>query len=295
MPEITRYNIETWIKTVATGEFYYKGVLGLERDLSPKEGNKLRGIMLELTRKGVCEPVGRKDGYYRAVDDSANPIDWQSALSRQDSGLILPFDLRKYSFIYPETATIIAGSKSSGKTGFIYRTIALNMNRKKTILLTNLEGGVGMLKDRFDAMDIEIPTPAPFDIIHVTENFHDYIKDRDTLYAIDYIDAPEGVDFYIIGAAVNKVEKKLQGLNSEAVIGLQKPMNRDTAFGGEGTLKVATLYLAIDNKKLKIVDSKVFTDKTVNPNNMQWTFDYDDEGTRFTNITKFTGGEYDAY
>ena len=160
--EITRYAIETWITEVATGEFYYKNVLGLERVLTPQEDNKLRGIICNLVKKGVCEPIGRRDGFYRPVQEVPEAIDWQAIDARKDSGLILPFNLRKHVFIYPDSLTVIGGSKSSGKTGFIYNTVALNMNRTNVVLLSNLEGGVAMLRDRFYAMGWEIPNPAPF-------------------------------------------------------------------------------------------------------------------------------------
>ncbi len=145
------------------------------------------------------------------------------------------------------------------------------------------------MRDRFNAMDIEIPKPAPFKVIPVYDHFHDYVKDVGTLYVVDYIDAPEGTDFYLIGAQVKKIDQKLQGLNSLAVIGLQKPTTRDTAFGGEQTLKAATLYIALDSGKLKIVDAKVPADKTLHPKNLQFSFNYEDEGTRFTNIERWYG------
>lgn len=287
--EITRFAIETWVKTIATGEFHYKNVLGLERVITPKEDSKLRGIIFELCKAGVCESVGRRDGFYRPVQEPESLIEWQSLEKRKDSGLILPFDLRDHVFVYPDTVTVVAGSKSSGKTGFLYRTVVLNMGRSVVTLLTNLEGGVNMLRDRFNAMDVKVPEPAPFEVRFVTDNFHDYIKEKNRVYVIDYIDAPDGMDFYLIGAAINKIDRKLQGLNSVAVIGLQKPLGRDTAFGGDQTLKNATLYIAMDNKKLKIVDAKVPAIKTVHPKNMQWTFNYEDEGTRFTNVQPYYG------
>lgn len=282
MPEITRYDIELWVKTMATGEFHYKNVMGLEKVLTPKEDNKLRGIIFELCKAGVCESIGRKDGYYRPVQDGVEPIDF-GKLRPRDFPVILPFDLRKYVFIYPDTTTIYAGSKSSGKSGLIYRTIKLNWGKVNLKLLSNMEGGREQMYDRFKAMDIDLAIVPKF-IYPVNDHFHDYIKDKDTLYFIDYIDAPEGDDFYLIGAQIKKIDHKLQGLNSVAVIALQKPSMRDTAFGGEQTLKVASLYIAMDNKKLKIVDAKVPADKKMHPKNMQWTFDYFDEGTRFDNI-----------
>ncbi len=284
--EITRHAIRTWIETIATGEFHYRNILGLSGKLTPQEDTKIRKIIYEFCheKEPICESVGRNDGYYRPIDNHAVPLDWQSKEARRDSGLLLPFDLRRYVFIYPDTTIAIGGSKSSGKSGFLYRTVAMNMDRVNTVLLTNLEGGVSMLKDRFDTMDIRIPVPAPFKVIPVFDHFHDYIKEHDTLYVIDYIDAPEGADFYLIGAQIKKIDQKLQGKNSNAVIGLQKPSNRDVPFGGEGTLKAPTLIIAMDSNKLKIVDAKVPANKKMHPKNMAWTFLYSDEGTRFENI-----------
>ncbi len=273
--------IEQWM-AVTTGPIHYTQACDgqFDRECWPH----LRVIFHRMVERGVAESVGGKDGLYRLVENNAKPLDWQAFKKSKDSGLILPFDLRKHVFIYPDTTTIVAGSKSSGKTGFLYRTVALNMNTMNTALLTNLEGGIGMLRDRFDAMDIDIPIPAPFKVIAVYDNFHDYIKEPNTLYVIDYIDAPEGKDFYMIGAQIQKIDKKLQGLNSVAVIGLQKPTTRDTAFGGEQTLRTATLYIALDSNKLKIVDAKVSVNKKDHPKNRSWSFTYEDEGTRFTNI-----------
>ena len=137
--------------------------------------------------------------------------------------------------------------------------------------------------DRFKAMGIDLQQTHKF-IYQVHSNYHDWIKDRDTLYLIDYIDAPEGDDFYLIGAQIKKIDKKLQGLNSIAVIALQKPSMRATAFGRGQTVKSASLYVALDSNKLKIVDTKVPADKTIHLKGKTWTFQYSSEGTSFTNI-----------
>ena len=283
---ITRYAVEMWAKTVVTGEFHYKTVMGLERVLTPSEDNKLRGIISDLCKVDVIESVGRRDGWYRAIDNGVGPLDF-TKLRRADFPIILPFDLRKYVFIYPDTTIIVAGSKSSGKTGFIYRTAKLNMDKISVKLFSNVEGGQEMMYDRFKSMGIDLAVIPKF-IYPVSENYHDHIKDKNTIYLIDYIDVPDdGESFYKIGALVKKVDHKLQGLNSVAVIGLQKPVGRDTAFGKEQTLKVASLYIAMDTQKLKIVDAKVSTNKKLHPKNMQWTFIYSDEGTDFLNIQPY--------
>ena len=61
---------------------------------------------------------------------------------------------------------------------------------------------------------------------------------------------------------------------------------RDTTFGRGQTLKSASLYVALDSNKLKIVDTKVPADKTIHPKGKTWTFQYSSEGTSFTNIQK---------
>jgi hypothetical protein len=275
--------IEQWMD-FTTGPVHY--TQACDGQIDREHWPHLRMIFKRMCDKGVVEPVGGKDGMYRKVENHAIPIDWQSNENPGDSEIMLPFDLRKYVYIYPDTTIVVAGSKSSGKTGFLYRTVVMNMERIPVILLTNLEGGINMLRDRFNSMNIDIPVPAPFDVIPVYENHHDYIKRPNTLYVIDYIDVPDGESFYLIGGLIKKIDRKLQGLGSVAVIGLQKPMNRDSAFGGEQTLKTATLYIAMDSKKLKIVDAKVPTDPTVHPKNMTWTFDYDESGTNFINIRR---------
>ena len=142
--EITRHSIRTWIETIATGEFHYANVLGLRGKLEPGEDTKLRKIIYELSHASppICESVGRNDGYYRAIQNGATSLEWQSIEKRRDSGIILPFDLREHVFIYPDTVTVVAGSKNSGKTGFFYRTVVLNMSKFSVTLPTNLEGGV---------------------------------------------------------------------------------------------------------------------------------------------------------
>ena len=78
-----------------------------------------------------------------------------------------------------------------------------------------------------------------------------------------------------------------------AVVGLQKPVGGDFAYGGQQTMKVTSLYVAVDISKLKIVSfkepSEEYKAKNISPRNMQWTFTYNDEGTTFENIEPYYG------
>jgi len=282
MAKLSKYDVKNWIETVASGEFHYKDAL--DGRVDPLSYGHLRKIMHELCVEEVCETIGRRDGFYRPIENGVRPVDFKN-LRQRDYPVKLPFDLLNYFRFYPDTVGVVAGSKSSGKTGFIFRTIKLNFGKIKMKLLSNLEGGREMIYDRFLAMDIDLAKEEQF-IYPVHDNYHDYIKDNDTFYLIDYIDAPDGTDFYLIGAMVKKIDKKLQGLNSVALIGLQKPFGRDTAFGGEQTLKNPTFYLAMDSNKLKVLDAKVPANKNFHPKNMQWTFKYDEAGTNFWDIKR---------
>jgi len=292
MPEISRFDVEIWIATVATGKFHYKSVCGLQGRLDPKSDNKLRGIIWELCKKGVCESVGGRDGWYRPIDKLPDPEDWQNTDATKDFPIVLPFDLRKYVWIDPGTTIVVAGSKDSGKTGFLMRTVVLNMNRLNTVFLCNMEGGKNQLKRRFGAMDIKIPNPPPFKTWVKTENFHDYMKEPNTLYVIDYIDVPESGEYFMIPQAIARIQTKLLELGrSVAVVGLQKRGSSDIAYGGELTLKKTSLYIALNPGRLKIVSAKLHANPKIDPKNMQWTFKYEEEGTKFSQITPYYGGD----
>lgn len=289
MKELTASDVREWIRNVATGEFHYKQIK--DGTIDPQLFPKLRNIMSDLIRAKdpVVETVGKKDGYFRPIQDLPEPLSFKDVKKKMEFPLILPFDLRKYVFIYPKTVTVVAGSKSSAKTGFLYRTAVLNMNNTPTVLLSNMEGGMGQMVDRFTAMGVDLNS-SPLTVYNVCDNFHDFVKQPTTLYLIDYIDAPEGTEFYIIGGLITKIQRKLD-ISSVAVIGLQKPFRRDIAYGGEGTLKDATLYLALDTHKIKIVDAKVPADDTISPKNMQWTFRLTEKGTQFTDIQPYYGSQ----
>lgn len=286
--ELTVFAVETWIKNIATGEFHYTEVLG-RGNVKPQSYNKLREYVGRCCEKGICESLGRRDGWYRPVGELPTPLDWQDVDTTKDFPVILPFDLRKYIWTDPNTTSVVAGAKSSGKTLFLMKTAVLNMNSTdfRVIFLSNVEEGEAQIKRRFTEMGV--PKPAPFLIYPIRDNFHDAIKEANSLYLIDYIDVPESGEFYMIAPAIAKIQERLVGKNSIAIIGLQKKSGSNWAYGGEQTLKKATFYLAMDTGKLKIVDAKVPANPKILPKNMQWSFGYNETGSDFTDVTRYYG------
>lgn len=286
--ELTVYVVEQWIKSVATGDFHYKEVFG--GGVDPVLYPKLREYIGRCCEKGICESLGRRDGWYRPIQDIPQPVNWQGMNTTADFPIVLPFDLRDYVWIDPGTSIVVTGSKDAGKTQFLMKTVVLNMSNgliKKVVLLTNMEEGINQLKRRFEAMGV--PEPAPFTVIQMIDNFHDAIREPNSLYVIDYIDVPETGEFFMIAPALAKVQAKVSLINSVAVVGLQKRVNSDLAFGGEQTLKKATLYLAMNPGKLKIVSAKVPANPKLLPKNMQWSFSYDEAGAEFIDVRRYYG------
>ena len=294
--DINRSDVENWIRTVCTGRFHYSKVCGLKNKLEPKQDNKLRGIMHTLCypedpikNPPCCESEGKNDGWYRPIQEMVKPLDF-TGLENNSCPIVLPFDLRKYVRIDYDNTLAFAGAKDSGKSGILYRTAKLNLGIMSIIILSNMEGGKARIKRRFEAMGIDLATEDRIKIYPVYENYHDYIKEKNTLYIVDYIDVPENDEFFRIAGLVKKIDQKIQGLNSVAVVGLQKPKGSDFAYGGQQTMKVTSLYVAVDISKLKIVSfrepSDEMKEKNINPRNMQWTFQYTEEGTEFSNIQR---------
>ena len=237
-------------------------------------------ILARLVATELVEAHRATVGKFRLINKEVEEIDWQDADPGNTITLRFPFQLEKYATLYPQSIVIVAGSKQAGKTAFLYNVVRLNMNRFK-VDLYNSETGREQMKVRFAGFDPPIPSPAPFRAIQRYDNFSDVI-DPYGISVIDYLDMDSEV--YMVGAEINKIFKKLK--TGAAIIGLQKPPGRDLAIGGIFTAKRAALYLSLDANKLKILYCKTPTNGTVNPDNMQFSFNLEGVGVNFRNIRK---------
>lgn len=281
-----RRMVDEYVDGVGNGWFYSEHIWKRYNFMLTSSKNVVWQRLEEHVKSGRIEKDGLR---YRVVQKLPQPIDWQSVNAKEDFPVILPFNLREYVWIDKESLSAVGGSKNSGKTGFLMRTVAMNMDKVNTIFLTNMEGGASQIKRRFIAMGLvetHLPTTYP-----INDNFHDYIKEHDTLYVIDYIDVPDSGEYFMIPTALVKIQKKLMGTGSIAIVGLQKRSNSDIAYGGEQTMKKATLYVAMNNGKLKIVNAKIHADPSVDPTGMAWSFQYSEEGTNFHNILRCYGDD----
>jgi len=292
--QLTQATVEQWVALV-DGRFSVRDIwqeLGIE---SYEGKSHLRLILKRLKDKGVIASLSR-DGTYRKLENEVVEIEWQSADPNKIVPLEFPFGIQEYARIYPKSIVIVAGSKNTGKTAFLYNFIQLNMH-KFQIELFNSETGKEQMNERFAPLNI--PKPAPFKVYERYDNFADVIH-PDKISVVDYLDLNSEV--YLVGAEIDALFRKLnQGV---ALIGLQKPppmvtfikgvrkvVERDLGYGGGFTAKRAVLYITMGANKLKLLYVKTPTRKSVNPNNMTWTFRLCDDGIHFDEIQRCYGDE----
>ncbi len=239
----------------------------------------------------ILEKLDRK---YRLIDVDLEEMDWQSADEKCTIDLVFPFDLQKYVKIFPKGIVVISGTSNAGKTAFLYNFILDNMG-KHIITLYNSETSKEQMKERMLNFHREIPAPAPFKTVERYDNFADVIH-PDQISVIDYID--HDIEVYLNGAEITRIFRKLN--KGVAVVALQKKPNPkdfkgreiriDIGYGGTPTVKRASLYIAMDSNRLRIVKGKSWVNSEVNPSGLAWKFKLV-EGAHFVNIEEDNGEE----
>ncbi len=248
-------------------------------------------VSQKLYNDRIAKPpvIEKRNKTYRVIDREIEEIDWMAADSSKTLDIILPFDLHQYVKFFPKSIIVVAGSGNAGKTAFLYNFIMDNMG-KHIITLYNSETSPEQMKDRFSNFEMKVPNPPPFRTIFRMDNFADVI-DPDGWSVVDYVDADS--EFYQKGIEIRRIFRKLN--TGCAIIGLQKKSNFRTfkgqlvkqklGYGGDTTLKRASLYLAMDKGHIEIVKGKSWVDNTQNPDGMAWDFKLVN-GCKFVNIER---------
>ena len=292
--QLTQAVVSQWL-TLVKGKFSVRDIwaeLGIE---SSEGKNYLRVILGRLEGQGIISQNGTGNTY-RKIDSAMARIDWESADPNATLPIKFPFGIHEFCKIYPKSIIIVAGSKNEGKTAFLMSCIMPNASHF-VIDFFNSETGPEQLKTRFTPLDI--PSPAPFNVYERYDNFADVV-DPTHLAIIDYLDFNS--DVYLVGTEIDSIFRKLT--TGVAIIGLQKPpptkvvtrsgsekwVDRDLAYGGGFSAKRACLYISLSSHKLKLVYVKTPAQPRVSPNNMTWSYDFDDTGY-FTNIQRSYGNE----
>ncbi len=296
--ELTPALVKQWLD-LTEGTFDIRQIWSELGVLTPQGRNQLRVILFRLEHQETPVLANLGSGKYRKIDNERRPMNWRSANSENILAVKWPFELEKYASIYSKNVAVVAGTKQEGKSTFLYNFIKLNMYQFP-IDLYNTETGAEQMKDRFT--DLGIPFDAPFEVYERYDNFADVIS-PDRISVIDYLDLNS--EFYLAGAEIDRIFRKLTtGL---AIIGMQIPppavtfikgvrkvLDRDYAYGGGSTAKRAFIYISMSSHKLKLKHVKKPAQKNVHPENMTWSYGFDDHG-QFCDIERYYSSQQDGF
>ena len=219
----------------------------------------------------LLERYGDRRGCYRRIENQVEPVNFLTAPT-DEFPITWPLEIHDHCVIYPANIIIVAGSKSSGKTGFLLNTVKLNMNEHEIIYL-NSEMGDTEFRKRLDFF-ADVPLSSwkmkPY---HRTSNFADLITPEKKIFIVDYLEVT--TDFWKVAQMIQEIHKKLR--KGICIIGLQKAEGKDAGRGGDFSKEKARLYLALDYlndqkvNRIKIVDAKAWrTDR--NPRGLYRTY-----------------------
>ena len=215
---------------------------------------------------------------YRIIDRSVDTLDWVSADVNAVYKLGLPygiydgthFDFEENVSIPPKGIVLVAGVSNEGKTAFCLNMLVSNMDKHNVTYFTCEYTEIGFKRrmEGFEWCELTDSDGQPkFRTVLRYDNYHDVV-DPDGFNIIDYLDVNEEAEYYKLVPYIKRIQKALGA--GIAIIALQKPPNRPDAFGGSNLRGAASLYVAIDKGKLRVVKAKDWTKE--NPNGKVYAF-----------------------
>lgn len=246
-------------------------------------------IGLQVTSDAFRQILHRRkrDGFIRAYRGSHYLIEWINrdysvtqldkvkAVSMLD--IALPLSIHEYANLPPRSMVGVAGETSSGKTSFLLEMAELNvLTQPKRVYYFYMEMSEAKMMLRCEDFPLLVKAWKDgkfYPVMQTDFEFPDVIQ-PDAINLIDYLDRDD--DAFMIGQDIKNLYKPL---NSGIVVyALQKPHGRDTGFGGNMSIKLSNLYIALDKKyeteeathgKAKIVKCKDWKQENINPTDRQ--------------------------
>ena len=230
--------VERWVQ-LSNGEFMIADIyrdLGIQR---PEDKNACQQTIQDLLAHRIIERCGKRTGWFRKVENTIERID----LNEPEAPKIemwLPFNLHRDVIIQPKNVVVVAGETNSGKTGFLFNLVFMNLDNHKFRYLSS-EMTPNEIKNRIDAFGrAREDWTSKVDFVERSSNFADAI-DPDGINIIDFLEVHD--NFYAIGAEIKKIFDALKG--GVVFIAIQKRTGEMFGRGGEFTLEKARLGLSL--------------------------------------------------
>jgi len=206
-------------------------------------------VLCRLKEKGIIEPIGKRDGQYRLVENTCPEMDWRNAPDKEIP-FVLPFGLNDLISIYGKSLIIVAGESNRGKSAILLNMIKDNMDKFNIHYFTS-EFGPSHVKKRISLFSNIKPEDWKFKVYARAHDFHDVIK-PDDVNIIDWLWS--GTTFYEAGGDLMKIFNKLN--DGLAIVALQKDPGKEYGRGGAITQDIASLYLSVFPGEVKIIKAK---------------------------------------
>jgi len=248
-----------------TGQFSSNDVQNCLILSNRKEKKLCSAVLSSMVNDGIIERYGNKNGIFRRIEEHAPDIDI-FAEKKPPLNIKFPLDLHSYYAAKPKNIIIIAGTQDAGKTAFLLRFAAMNMNRGMDIRYQSSEMGHDELVDRLELFDdVPIGDWKNVNFKEASSNFHDRIL-PDGINIIDYLEVTK--EFWLVADELKKIYDKLKG--GIVLVGLQKDFKTELGRGGSFSLEKPRLYLTLtsnppDGGVAKIVKCKNWVNKRVKP------------------------------
>jgi len=253
-----KQEVDEWVEE-HSGVFFSTDIY---RDLDIIDKKYISKLLKTLEKEGKVERSKDRAGKWRKVDNLRLPIKWWES-SGDPIDMKLPLGIHEQVLIFPHTMIAVAGLWSAGKSAFCMNTATLNYNifgdtidyilcaemgpnRYKRRLI---EGGVNL--DDFK-QHVEV-------FEYIGGDLPDLIRPN-KLTIIDYL-APQDEGLWKVNTILKDINDRID--DGIVMVAMQKPGGRDTAFGGDFSAMVPSVYIAINDGLAKIVKSKEFDEDTV--------------------------------
>lgn len=254
------------------GTFTMQEVCSHLQAVDRKERNAVSVVLGRLVKEESIERVGSRNGMFRKVEQNAPVIDI-FAESPKFLDIQYPLGLHSLFKTMQKNLIVVAGTQDAGKTAFLLRFVAMNMNRELPIRYMSSEMGQQELRSRLELFnDIPLSDWKSVDFREISTGFQDYIL-PDGINIIDYLEVTD--NFWLIGEDMRKIYAKLK--TGIVVLAIQKDHKSELGRGGSFSNEKPRLYLTLSADPpnggiAKIKKCKNWRDPSINPNGRECRF-----------------------
>ena len=261
------YLASEWFRN-ATGRFtteQFDNELGIK---TPDEKANRRQIFHRAREQGLIRKDKSFNNVWYIVEEELEDLDPWNVGQLKPLPLKWAFGIEDFVDLYEGDLIIIAGSKDAGKTAFILDFLYRNKDNAECWYFSS-ELGNERLNIRLSKFECDINDWKVVKFRRRKACLHWAEIMRPNAYNfVDFLEIHE--KFYEIAEPLADIHATLK--KGIAMVALQKRKGADTAHGDSFTMEKASLYIALDNGKLKIISAKSWHKENVNPVGMTATF-----------------------